>query len=78
MALKEFQVVDQKKFAALSNDAFLDLRAVGALDLAYFHFSSLGRLARLGQLLADRTKPPQRPPQPIPALAKGKPAGKPN
>lgn len=76
LVLKAFHIVDQKKFSNLSNDVFLDLRTTGALDLAYFHFASLGRLARLGGLFAERLRPAQRVAPPALAPTKVKQAGK--
>lgn len=42
-------VVDRKKFSTLSDAAFLELRAKGALELVHLHFASLNRLDALGR-----------------------------
>lgn len=61
LTLRDFWVIDQKKFTALSGDAYLDLRGVGAIDLAYFHFASMNRLMSHARLIDARAKPPQPP-----------------
>lgn len=62
LTLKDFWVVDRKAFSTLSDQAFLDLRAKGALELVYLHFASLKRLDYLGRRLIERTRIQARPP----------------
>jgi SapC len=54
MTLRGFDVVDEAKFNALSDEVFLDWRRRGWLHLVYCHLMSMGNWARLADLAAKR------------------------
>lgn len=55
LRLSDFQIVDEEKFNALSDTAFLDLRKAGALSAIYSHLLSLQNWSDLVDL-AGQTK----------------------
>jgi hypothetical protein len=50
--LTDFQIVDEKKLNALSDEAFMDLRRRGALAMAYCQMMSMNNWSRLTNLAA--------------------------
>lgn len=47
LTVNDFSIVDEKRFSALSDEAFLDLRRVGALPVIYAHLWSMRNWADL-------------------------------
>ncbi|HEX4042040.1 MAG TPA: SapC family protein [Xanthobacteraceae bacterium] len=52
--LTGINVINETKLNSLSDDKFLELRRSGALGLAYTHLLSMGQIARLRMLIANR------------------------
>ena len=57
IAVRDFLVVDEEKFNALPDEAYLDLRKAGMLPVLHFHMMSLANFRDLAERSLHRSQP---------------------